>query len=905
MMNEQVTAIPSAVLEAVQQEDTGRRRTSVTGNDCVVVEEWIYLSWIKKQLDTEQACLELPVTMLLLVVFSTLALLHLKQHVVLSVEQAIEIDIMENANFAFEHAFGNKGIVDVHSFADFWSWLRLGFVPLVIQPSWSYSERYTEDERSLFASTPAAEHVPQGSWSIGAFGKGARSLPVAGDYLHYNRIIGGVRFRQQVAEASEGLCKFPTKTHLEGWHEWYGKPCMPAWQELGFQPTSPDAEHFLHPERVEWMLTGQMSLDDMLAMVVDMEDGCAQLEAKNRTGENGTGSCLCKWCAKQSPTSPWLTEQTQRLEISMATFNAEYGLLTLTGINFFFNRGSSIFKRVELMSSWIDPFAHPLNQKVPMLFCDVLWLIMLIYIVSSEIKDVVHVIRGREQGQSWYWALVEDYISFWNVVDWVTVIISAVVLALFAELMVKTFAMHGSFGRLLQAEVQSRGAEKSDPAEHLALVEAFYADAESVTYMERYFRMQLCAYPMMIMLRLFKSFAAQARLAVVTNTLMEAGQDLVHFFVVFFGVFFCLCLCSVLFFGQDVADFASIGRSTNTCFRMMFGDWDFESMEQVRRNMAMLWFSLFMLLMVMILLNMLLAIIMENYMKVKQQISDPSLAAPLNRQMAEMWRRRQQYKRGERVRLNDIYAACLRLHSGNEREMFKSTRLIDPEFLLANVPDISLVQAHRTLQNAYEQHSKANTKGFDLQELILPQEDTSGAAITSMMERLTRSTRQLRDGLMFIQDRVEYYDTSGAVDGGASHEAAAAMAQAAAQSAREGVDQAVSDEVLEFISSEVSRLNYETASVLGQTLRRVDLRQKHIEERQDGMIASIREMHQTLLNLQSEASSLTLQLQRLDHRRSNAPKPSAWRRGIPGGIVPACFDCSPEAQEGPLPGLRR
>jgi len=36
----------------------------------------------------------------------------------------------------------------------------------------------------------------------------------------------------------------------------------------------------------------------------------------------------------------------------------------------------------------------------------------------------------------------------------------------------------------------------------------------------------------------------------------------------------------------------------------------------------------------------------------------------------------------------------------------------------------------------------------------------------------------------------------------------------------------------------------------------VDQRQVRIEQRQEDMLASIREMHQTMLNLQSQASSL-------------------------------------------------
>ena len=40
---------------------------------------------------------------------------------------------------------GHKTLVDVHSFGDFWSWLRLGFVPLVLPGAWAHSERHIPD----------------------------------------------------------------------------------------------------------------------------------------------------------------------------------------------------------------------------------------------------------------------------------------------------------------------------------------------------------------------------------------------------------------------------------------------------------------------------------------------------------------------------------------------------------------------------------------------------------------------------------------------------------------------------------------------------------------------------------------------------------------------------------------
>jgi len=303
------------------------------------------------------------------------------------------------------------------------------------------------------------------------------------------------------------------------------------------------------------------------------------------------------------------------------------------------------------------------------------------------------------------------------------------------------------------------------------------------------------------------------------------------------------------------------------------------------------------------LLNMLLAIIMENYMKVKKKMSDPVLAVPLGRQIQEMWRRRQQYKQGKRVRLNDIYDAFLGLHRGNEKEMLKSTKIITPGFLLDNVQNIEKTQAQRTLKNASEEHRKANTKEFELEDLRVRPQEEDGTEKASQLERLDDATRKVRDGLLYVQDRVAFYDT--VVTSDQSKDAAGLLANAAAASAQAASDSAIGEEVLEYVGTEVNRLNYETATILGQTVRRVDLRQRHIEQRQDDMVASIRDMHQTLLNLQSEASSVSNKLSRLNHDAEKGAGSSGWRRGLGGGVVPGCFsNCSPEAREAPMPGMR-
>merc|ERR1712178_642985 len=163
------------------------------------------------------------------------------------------------------------------------------------------------------------------------------------------------------------------------------------------------------------------------------------------------------------------------------------------------------------------------------------------------------------------------------------------------------------------------------------------------------FRTSLCLYPMVVMLRLFKSFAAQPRLAVVTRSIAHGYQDLLHFSIIFLSVFSCLCLDAVLLFGQDLEEFATFSRALHTCFRLMFGDWDWKAMEKVSRVTASVWFWIVMLIFI-----VLLAIIIESYTTVKKTSDNaPSIFTTIN----EMRRRRKQFVEKQRVRLNDIWDA--------------------------------------------------------------------------------------------------------------------------------------------------------------------------------------------------------------------------------------------------------
>jgi len=193
--------------------------------------------------------------------------------------------------------------------------------------------------------------------------------------------------------------------------------------------------------------------------------------------------------------------------------------------------------------------------------------------------------------------------------------------------------------------------------------------------------------------------------------------------------------------------FSTIGRAFNTCFLAMFGDWDWEGMKEIGYSKAAFWFLSFMLVMVLVLLNMLLAIIMDAYQVEKEKASD---AITLFTQVVDMIRRRRQYKRGERVRLNDIYDTFLQEYKGDDKRMMEMKTVITAEYLVATVPKMPYKQAHRTLVNSLAR--------WDGMKKGHPNEEDLKAEVKQGLADLERRVGAIRDDLMYIVEQLDYFD---------------------------------------------------------------------------------------------------------------------------------------------------
>jgi len=198
-------------------------------------------------------------------------------------------------------------------------------------------------------------------------------------------------------------------------------------------------------------------------------------------------------------------------------------------------------------------------------------------------------------------------------------------------------------------------------------------------------------FPMCLLLRLFKAFSSQPRLALITNTLAVAATDLAHFLIVFLCVFVSYAVMGTVCFGQEDQNFSTLDRSTMSCFRCLMGDFDFDLMVESGRTWpSILYFASFMGLLSMIVLNMLIAIIMDAYAEAKNSSKS---AETLPGQVKELINRSMSVVKGRGLSIQTILSRCSRSIEEAQDEM------LSVETFMEKVPGLSQEQAEQELQS--------------------------------------------------------------------------------------------------------------------------------------------------------------------------------------------------------------
>eukprot|EP00929_Paragymnodinium_shiwhaense_P036927 TRINITY_DN19742_c0_g2_i1.p1 TRINITY_DN19742_c0_g2~~TRINITY_DN19742_c0_g2_i1.p1 ORF type:complete len:803 (+),score=194.52 TRINITY_DN19742_c0_g2_i1:133-2541(+) len=300
----------------------------------------------------------------------------------------------------------------------------------------------------------------------------------------------------------------------------------------------------------------------------------------------------------------WLDEQTKQLTVRALLLNAEVGRprLELMTVTLKFSRGGGVFSHFTLESI----FALMWQKGIMSQGSDLSWIAGLTFISFSEVRSTMRAFRQREMKQK--------FSSYSTVLEWMIIVVGWFIAFSFkvqsdyrADVVKNWEESIVSFDKDMPAELNSQGY-------------LLHSDAAAMLAWDATMRFFVAEYHLVLIFRFFTGFRVQPRLGVVVGTLEHCTVDIIHFFIVLIPTFMAFAVSGTFIFGHRMESFSTFSKSVGECFKMiMEGEYDWQTLSAQDWWTALLWTWSFMLLLVLLMLNMVLAILMDIYTEMRRK----------------------------------------------------------------------------------------------------------------------------------------------------------------------------------------------------------------------------------------------------------------------------------------------
>lgn len=509
----------------------------------------VLLHCLQREIHQEKLFSSLPFALLFTAAFAGMVIIHDDASLIRAVEEGVLHDV-DTCQWAKDTEWiGFKTSMDVNTVQDFYAWARTAFLPRFFEQTYTFSEDW-DPEQDLEMARMMVD-IP---------------FKDRGVLLQYNRLVGGIRFRQEVS--AEESCSFPR----EEMAEFFNSSCYG--DAYPHDPDFREARTTRAPERVQWFL----SKFDLAALQ-------EQLDTMETTG--------------------WIDRRTQKIEVAMPIYNAEFGLHSLITLNFFLSRGGRIWKRHVPLSAYAEWYTYSYY-----LVWDGIFVACVARLFYSEVAEIIWIVKDVGFTNLW-----ERYFQgkalLSNVVDWVTIAGGVCVVAL------ATFSFTGTADLNYRANMitwnDNATVYPEDYDRYVGEVESYIAQLEMVVEYINTLSHCIAAYPFVLLLLVLKTFGAQAKLAQVNNTMANSAVDLFHFMIIYLSVASGSALSGMLLFGDKIEEFSSFPRSSNAVFRCIMGDFDWDDLRQVGNVEGFIWLACTIVCCNLLLMNMLISITIDSY----------------------------------------------------------------------------------------------------------------------------------------------------------------------------------------------------------------------------------------------------------------------------------------------------
>jgi len=384
----------------------------------------------------------------------------------------------------------------------------------------------------------------------------------------------------------------------------------------------------------------------------------------------------------------WIDYNTAWVGVRMLIFNPDLAIFMHVTVHVYFAPSGALLPHITAQSFAPDPY-----QYMSVIAFDVIFLLLLLYLVFSLMKKV-HTAAKKGSIK----AFVAD---IWIWLDVGMVVGGLVAIILWMVLL----------DRLVTVKSLAMDVRAAEPAQGFSsdiypeLVASLHNNMSELSEYLETLRLIFCWYTIFISLKFLESFSAQPRLAVVTKTIYSAGSELFHFLIVLFIIFVSYVIAGMFIFGRRLWEFSTFQQAITKCFLLMLGDFNWEELGDENPLTAAFWFWTYMIVMMLLMMNMLMAIIMDKYTEVK---SDAASHDTIITQIATMCTESFRSRTGSAVSTDRILK--------NVEAMPQHE--ISEDDLCGAVPDLSKQQAGMLVKRTREKVDMEINKGVTMSEAM-------------------------------------------------------------------------------------------------------------------------------------------------------------------------------------------
>jgi hypothetical protein len=310
----------------------------------------------------------------------------------------------------------------------------------------------------------------------------------------------------------------------------------------------------------------------------------------------------------------FVDEATSKIEVEMIAFNAEWNRFTFLRFTFDWTTGGSITWNYKIESIVLD--VYDVQTGTQQLALEIVVVILLGINILLEIIDLVVAFRASKQ--------MDYFTNLGNLFDWLHFCTMGVAIFLWLEILRQTQSVELSRDAFPVLEDPQAGARvfTVDTMKEEAYLH-FNKQIYSLASLMRQYTAAASVSIIFFVFRLLKALDFQPIMGIVTRTLWAASYDMAHFVVLYALITFGFAISGTILFGHQFYSMRSIGASFDLLQDIIISMDPGAFWEQMKHASGEGLFEFFVWGWVIVgfflLINIFLAIIIDSYIKMKEE----------------------------------------------------------------------------------------------------------------------------------------------------------------------------------------------------------------------------------------------------------------------------------------------